>query len=331
MRNLALHECRPHYARVEKIFLDDNATLRFQVRTNNDELINTTKESLRAPGVPDIGWIPTTIPEKTAALNSVSQEQVKKLSNPVTLSPLQEEFLALHERFWHLPFPVMFRLVKLGFLPAKLRKLNNKAPPCVSCIFGQSHRKPWRFKRTSDGTKSTLRGEDISKPGQRVGIDQLISAQPGLVPQEKGILTRARIWAATVFVDYVTGYIHVGLMTDQSGEATLQAKHNFEHLSATRGVNIKSYHADNGRFAERSFMDDIKRCLQRITFCGVGAHHQNGITENAIKQLTLISRTLLVHAQNHWPEYISTMLWPFALKAVQLIKAILSCFQSERP
>ena len=26
---------------------------------------------------------------------------------------------------------------------------------------------------------------------------------------------------------------------------------------------------------------------------------------------------LLVHAQNHWPEYISTMLWPFALKAAQ--------------
>ena len=106
-------------------------------------------------------------------------------------------------------------------------------------------------------------------------------------------------------------------MTDQSGESTLQAKHDYEHLAATRNVKFKHYHADNGRFAERSFTNDCKASTQRITFFGVGAHHQNGIAENTIKQLTLVSRTLLVHAQNYWPEYISTMLWPFALKAAQ--------------
>ena len=122
----------------------------------------------------------------------------------------------------------------------------------------------------------------MTKPGEKVGVDQLISAQPGLVPQEKGILT-VRIWAATVFVDYVTGYIHVGLMTDQSARATLRVKHDFEHLPDTRNVKVKAYHVYDGCFAERSFMDDVKCCLQQITFCGVGAHHQNGITENAIK------------------------------------------------
>ena len=106
-------------------------------------------------------------------------------------------------------------------------------------------------------------------------------------------------------------------MQDQSGDSTLQSKHDFEHLCATQDVKVKHYHADNGRFAERSFTDDVKKSLQRITFCGVGAHHQNGITENTIKQLTLISRTLLVHAQGLWPEYITTMLWPYALKAAQ--------------
>ena len=74
-------------------------------------------------------------------------------------------------------------------------------------------------------------------------------AQPGLVPQEKGMMTQARIWAATIFVNCVTGYLHVGLMTDQSGESTLKAKQDFEHLSATRDVRVKYYHSDNGRFA----------------------------------------------------------------------------------
>jgi hypothetical protein len=145
------------------------------------------------------------------------------------------------------------------------------------------HRKPWHFKKTKDGKTTSLQGEEISKPGETVGIDQLILAQPGLVPQEKGIFIRARIWAATVFFDYVSGYIHVGLMTDQSGESTLQAKHDFEHLSGTHDVRVKHYHADNGRFAEQSFTDDAKQSGQHITFCGVEAHHQNGMTENAIK------------------------------------------------
>ena len=131
------------------------------------------------------------------------------------------------------------------------------------------------------------------------------------------VVTCARIWVATVFIDYVTGYVHVALMIDQSGEPILQAKHDYEHLAATRNVTVKHYRADNDRFAARSFTNDCKASTQRINFCGVGAHHQNGIADNTIKQLTLISRNLLIHAQNYWPEYISTMLWPFALKAAQ--------------
>ena len=106
-------------------------------------------------------------------------------------------------------------------------------------------------------------------------------------------------------------------MTDQSGKATLECKHDFEHLCVTRGVKVKAYHADNERFAERSFINDEKHCFQRITFCVVGAHHSNGVSENAIKQLTLRARTLLVHVQGYWTEYTTTMLWIVSLKAAQ--------------
>ena len=51
-----------------------------------------------------------------------------------------------------------------------------------------------------------------------------------------------------------------------------------------------------------------------IIFCAVGGHHQNGIVESNIKGLTLIARTLLLHAIRHWPEYTTTMMWSFALK-----------------
>ena len=88
-------------------------------------------------------------------------------------------------------------------------------------------------------------------------------------------------------------------MTDQSVEATLERKHDFEHLCATRGIKVKAYHADNVRCTECSFVNDVKRCFQRITFYGVGAHHQNGVSENTIKQLTLTACTMFVHAQSY--------------------------------
>ena len=55
--------------------------------------------------------------------------------------------------------------------------------------------------------------------------------------------------------------------------------------------------------------------MQNLTFCGVGAHHQNGISERIIKDLTLSSRNLVLHDQRHWSEYITTIFWPFALVA----------------
>ncbi|KAL7466170.1 hypothetical protein ACHAXS_006459 [Conticribra weissflogii] len=129
-------------------------------------------------------------------------------------------------------------------------------------------------------------------------------------------MTRARVWAATIFVDYYTKFVYVALMCD-TAESAVEAKHNFEHFAATRSVQVDRYHGNNGVFRDFLFMDDVKKSMQRITFCGVNAHHQNGIVERTIKSLTLISRTLLLHAQRHWPEYITTMLWPLALKAAQ--------------
>ena len=89
-----------------------------------------------------------------------------------------------------------------------------------------SSQKAMAPQEKKDGHTSTLRGDDISGPRDTVGVDQFISAQPGLVPQDKGILNCTRIWAATVFIDYVTGYVHVALMTEQYVEFTLRAKHD---------------------------------------------------------------------------------------------------------
>ena len=37
------------------------------------------------------------------------------------------------------------------------------------------------------------------------------------------------------------------------------------------------------------------------------------LSERIIKDLIFSSRTLVLHAQRHWPEYITNMFWPFSL------------------
>ena len=89
----------------------------------------------------------------------------------------------------------------------------------------------------------------------------------------------------------------------------------FEGWDATFGVKINIYHADNGIFSGKTFRSQIEYFNQKITFCGVGYHHQNDIIEREIKTLTIEARKLLPHAKIYWTEAITTMLWPYALKA----------------
>ena len=112
----------------------------------------------------------------------------------------------------------------------------------------------------------------------------------------------------------INNYVYVALMRDLSLHETLLAKTSFERHAKDGGVAIKAYQADNDQFADKGFQDATRECNQKITYCTVGSHHQNGIVERKIKELTLIARTLLLHAIRHWPSHITTMLWPFALK-----------------
>ena len=79
---------------------------------------------------------------------------------------------------------------------------------------------------------------------------------------------------------------------------------------------IKHYHDENGRFSDNGFIDDINQKDQKITFCGVGAHHQNGIVKNKNKRLTTGARTLLINGMRMWPQRIDEMFWSFAIKSI---------------
>jgi hypothetical protein len=147
-----------------------------------------------------------------------------------------------------------------------------------------------------------------------VGVDQLISATPGLVGQMRGILTKRRYMVSTVFVDHFSGLSYVHLQLSTATENTLEAKGAFERFAKLHGVTIKHYHADNHIFDSKAFVEEVRRCGQSISYCAVNAHHQNGRAEKKIRDLQELARTMLLHARQRWPAAITTNLWPYALR-----------------
>ena len=69
-------------------------------------------------------------------------------------------------------------------------------------------------------------------------------------------------------------------MRDTDGVSTLEAKYAYENLMLQHGHRVLAYHADNGRYAEGTFRKDAFDKSQRLSYCGVGHHNQNGIAEN---------------------------------------------------
>jgi hypothetical protein len=154
----------------------------------------------------------------------------------------------------------------------------------------------------------------VNKPGQCVSVDQLESPVPGFVGQNKGSFFRKRYKVATIFVDHFSRLSYVYLQESTTGAETLLAKRAFEAYAASFGVVIKNYHADNGRFAERLFLEHAALKGQSVSLCGVSAHFQNGIAEKRIRDLTERARTSLLHAMNRWPSAVNVHLWPYALR-----------------
>jgi hypothetical protein len=116
---------------------------------------------------------------------------------------------------------------------------------CNDCCGAKATRKPWR----GNGKMHIQRHlKKTPHPGEVVSVDQLESSIPQFIGQMTGRLTNQRIVASTVFVDHASDLSYVCHQTSMTSEETLKSKLAFEKFAASHGVNIKHYHADNGRF-----------------------------------------------------------------------------------
>jgi len=90
-----------------------------------------------------------------------------------------------------------------------------------------------------------------------------------------------------------------------TGEKTIHAKASYEGFSRKHGVQVKHYHTDNRIFSRKQFQEDVKAQRQTMSYCGVVAHHQNGRAEMLLRDLQDHGRTVLLHAQQRWPNAVN--------------------------
>ena len=154
----------------------------------------------------------------------------------------------------------------------------------------------------------------ITQPRSCISVDQLESPMLGLIAQMKRFLMTKRYNAATIFIDNYNGLSYVYLQQSTKSNETLRAKRAFEQYATSHGVTIQHYHSDNGLFINKEWMDDLRTHCQGQSLAGVNAHHQNGVAEKRIRDLQDAAWTMLIHAQQNWPEAINTALWPYALR-----------------
>ena len=93
----------------------------------------------------------------------------------------------------------------------------------------------------------------------------------------------------------------------------LEGKKEFEKYTRDREVQIQHYHADNEIFKSKACVLDCQLSRKRITYAGVGAHHQNGVAKQRIRVLQDLTCTQLIHANQRWLAAINAHLWPYAL------------------
>ena len=197
------------------------------------------------------------------------QHQTEQDMNPSAF------MLKTHYKLKHLPFSKIKTMAVNGTLDRKLADC--RIPVCAACSYGRATKIPWKTKSSTSHIGARL----MTAPGLCISVGQMQSLVPGLVAHMKGLPTKCRYSAATVFVDHYSwmGYVH--LQETLTASDTLQAKQAFERHCESFGIKVRQYHANNRHFGERAFIEDVQQQGQTISYCRVNAHFQNGIAENA--------------------------------------------------
>ncbi len=248
---------------------------------------------------------------KTLALASVTDESNQNLTR------LQKTLLQWHFRLGHMGFQWLQWIGRqgiLGHIGEQIGKTSVCPPKCASCQYGKQERNPKPGATQKRDQRGILK-KDKLEPGDLIFSDQYESRVQGRVFNARGSAVHSqKIVGGTLFCDAASGRISVHNQVSLAASDTIASKLKFERDAGSAGVAVKHYCTDNGTYTATDFLEELDKKDQTIRLSGVGAHHQNGVAENAIKNVVRTARTMMIHAALRWPEQADKKLWPMALQ-----------------
>ena len=280
--------------------------------------------------LPDLGNLPLHI-DKTSHMPILTcfhdvEKSMKHLANPCVtdevnpmLSPKSKLLLKLHYKLGHLGFShlkYLLRAFKLfGSAGIMASEPTTDIPKCSSCIEGGMEKLPIKgnIHTKVPHHQGSLKREQLI-PGQRIFSDQYVSSLTGKNFTGKGHLNCTRGFkGGTIFCDAASSYISIHHQQSFTGHETIQSMLTFERESADIGNTIQGYNTDNGVYTAKALMSKLQSNNQTLRLSGVGAHHHNGVAENAIKNMSRKARVFMFHAALRWPTKFDKSLWPLAM------------------
>ncbi len=80
----------PSYVKVTAVELNDDKVLQIRLSEKGGDDFVTTREHLHSPNNPDIGWIPSTMPEYRTVAKVLSDREINSITSPKHLLPIHQ-------------------------------------------------------------------------------------------------------------------------------------------------------------------------------------------------------------------------------------------------
>ena len=242
------------------------------------------------------------------------------------LTPVQKVMYLWHTKWGHLGWQHVKWLGGTGSFGVsgyQMSTSDTSIIKCASCLLGKQERSSKGGSTVSVQRPGVLKQDEL-KPGDLVFSDQYESPLLGRHFSAKGNdLSCEKYRGGTIFCDAASGQLSVHHQVGLTGIETVAAKLAFENDALGVGVTVLKYSSDMGVYNSKAFTDSLLVKGQTIRHSGVGAHHHNGVAENAIKNTVRTARTMMIHAALRWPSENDKELWPLALShAVHLHNSI---------
>ena len=260
--------------------------------------------------------LPICIAKNLAGSTAQSNLAVLNESNQ-NLTGSQKLLLLWHARFGHKGFGAVQRLLRsFPFTSSRFKGASTcDIPRCEVCEYAKSKRQSTKgvIQHPNPLTANSLKLGDLT-PGSTISVDHFESRLKGRTLHSFGKSKDSYV-GGCIFVDHMSGYIHMEEQMGFSGSETIRAKQSFERFALDHGIIINSYLCDNGIFKSKAFVRHLHEHNQKVHYCGVNAHHKNGIAERNIRTVSECARALLLHAALRWKDGpITSSLWPFAVR-----------------